>query len=855
MLNHNEAAATPSAGDSHVVRVFEDDDVLMNEVAEFLDVALRCAGLALVIATPQHRAALHRRLAGFGTKPGGWSPGNLIMLDAAETLALFMVDGSPHPQKFEEAVVPALKKATPGGAVHAFGEMVALLCESGNYDGALALEGLWNNLARRRQFSLFCAYHQGLFASDDQAQPFRRVCEAHSSVLSLLPGVGGPAEADPAATIMGLRQQALALQVEVERRKEAERTLRQRERELAEFLDNACEGIHKVANDGTVLYANRAELDMLGYRWDEYVGRNIAEFYFDQAHIGDILARLQRGDVLRDEPALLRCKDGSRKPVSIHSNAYFEDGELRYTRCFTRDASERLGREQAIEQRNNVILQAPIAAALLSAPDLRYELANDAYCEMVGRRNIVGKTFAQAFPELPASATETLLQEVLRTGQSHVSEEWPAAVDAGEGPRERFYKLRLQPMQDASGPVQGIIAVAVDITDQVHARQIVEQSYAEREKLLDNLRDANRAKDEFLAMLGHELRNPLSPIVTALQLMRMKGDTGTSREQAIIHRQVQHMVRLIDDLLDISRITRGKLVLKSEQIELSLVLMKAVEQASPLLEQRSHRLEIDVEPGLQCYCDTVRMAQVVANLLTNAARYTDVGGEIQLSARRDSDGRVVVSVQDNGSGISPEMLRKVFDLFYQGERGVDRAEGGLGIGLALVRSLVTLHGGSVDAFSEGQGKGSKFVVKLPGSPVHPPPVASKATALRPARPGRRVLLVDDNVDAADTLAEWLRSHDHEVTVFHEPASALARLEALRPDIAILDIGLPVMDGYELGRRVRQACGDSCMLIALTGYGQDEDKTRSRAAQFNHHLVKPVDTAEVLRVMGEQDLPA
>jgi len=259
---------------------------------------------------------------------------------------------------------------------------------------------------------------------------------------------------------------------------------------------------------------------------------------------------------------------------------------------------------------------------------------------------------------------------------------------------------------------------------------------------------------------------------------------------------------------------------------------------------------VDVEPGLHCDCDAVRMAQVVSNLLTNAARYTPPGGDIRLRAWLEEGQRVAISVRDNGRGIAAGMLPQVFDLFYQGARGVDRAEGGLGIGLALVRSLVELHGGTVQAESAGPGRGSEFTVRLPWQPrvaaAHGP---SGTVTPAPAGRGQRVLLVDDNRDAGQTLAEWLSAQGHEVAVFTDAVAALEALAGWKPQVAILDIGLPVMDGYELGSRIRQACGDDCLLVALTGYGQDRDKARSRAARFDHHLVKPVAPQQILSLLS------
>lgn len=838
----------------HDVRFYDEDERLVEEVAEFLDSALRAEGMAVVIATPAHRADLARRLSGFGgpgcDSTGGFS-GRLLMLDAIETLERFMVGTRPDAALFEETLGPVLRRAVPGKPLHAFGEMVAILCQQGNYEGALLLEQIWNRTARHYAFSLFCAYPWQLFSSPEKARAFQHVCAAHSRVLNALDTAPGSGEA-AAMTVAELQQQARALRAEVDRRQRAEETLRQRERELADFLNNASEGIHKVAADGTILYANRAELEMLGYRWEEYVGHNIADFYVDGTLIDDILRRLKAGEVLRDQPALLRCRNGSLKPVLICSNGYFEQGELRYTRCFTRDASERVARDEALKQRDILIMQAPVGAALLLGESLRFELANAAYCEMVGRPDVIGKTFIEVFPQLQGTPAETMLLKVMRTGEPHFLDAFPFTVQTPGGPEERFFQCTFQPMRSPAGAVDGVIAIALDVTQQVRVHNTLLVAASERERLLDDLREASRAKDEFLAMLGHELRNPLSPIVMALQLMRMRGDTGTAREQGIIQRQVEHLVRLVDDLLDISRITRGKIQLKLAACEVQPLLAKAVEQASVLLEQRNHELAIRVQPGLRCVCDPIRIAQVVANLLTNAARYTEPGGRIELSCEARDDDRFAIRVRDNGRGIPPEMLPRIFELFYQGPRGIDRAEGGLGIGLALVRSLVALHGGTVEARSEGVGRGSEFVVCLP---LSDPAAERPATAAPDAAPPEeaaavcRILLVDDNVDAAHTTAQLLRAHGHEVAVRHDPLSALEAVQAVRPDVALLDIGLPVMDGYELGARIRAICGPDCHLIAVTGYGQDADKARAREAGFDRHLVKPVAPEEVLAAIA------
>jgi len=375
----------------------------------------------------------------------------------------------------------------------------------------------------------------------------------------------------------------------------------------------------------------------------------------------------------------------------------------------------------------------------------------------------------------------------------------------------------------------------IDITDRKLTEERLEQARALAER-------ASAAKDEFLAMLGHELRNPMAPIMTALELLRMRGDD--SRELAIIERQVKHLLQLVDDLLDIAKITRGKVELRRAVHDLAEVVARAVEIATPLLEERGHQLVVDV-PHQQLVVDgdAVRLAQVVANLLTNAAKFTPPSGHIEVRARRSGE-RIVLTVSDDGKGIDPDLLPHVFELFVQGKRTPERAEGGLGLGLALVHNLVRLHGGSVVARSAGLGHGSTFEVVLPVA-RGVPGVASVATPQVRGQ-DRRVLVVDDNEEAAELLAAGLETSGYTVRIANDGAQALAAVEDFTPDVAVLDIGLPVMDGYELIGHLRaRPALRGCRFIALTGYGQANDRSRSRDAGFHVHLVKPVRLAVLL----------
>lgn len=362
--------------------------------------------------------------------------------------------------------------------------------------------------------------------------------------------------------------------------------------------------------------------------------------------------------------------------------------------------------------------------------------------------------------------------------------------------------------------------------------------YAEAEVALKEAETANRSRDEFLAMLGHELRNPLAPIVTALHVMRLKGESGGD-ERGIIERQVAHLSRLVDDLLDVSRITQGKIQLQHELVDMRAVVTRALELTQPALDRRARPLDLELREEPACVSgDSVRLVQVVCNLLTNAAKFTPSDRAIALRLRRQ-DGQVVVVVEDGGKGMSAELLPRVFDLFVQSEQPLDRQMGGLGLGLSIVRTLVKMHQGTVRAESPGLGQGSTFTVMLPAAGAGAPmPVVTATRAPTMARAAGRILVVDDNADAAETLAVLLGRAGYDVQSHADGPEALAGFETFRPGLAILDIGLPSMDGYELARRLR-ARDASLRLIALTGYGQERDRARALAGDFDEHMVKPV----------------
>ena len=386
----------------------------------------------------------------------------------------------------------------------------------------------------------------------------------------------------------------------------------------------------------------------------------------------------------------------------------------------------------------------------------------------------------------------------------------------------------------------------------------LQSEVAERARAEQALKEADRHKDEFLAMLAHELRNPLAPILSAVQLMRMKpvADPQLSWSRDVIERQLSHLTRLVDDLLDVARITRGKINLSREPIELATLIARAVEIVQPLIQERGHQFTTEIPDGtLRVDADPLRLTQALGNVLGNAAKYTERGGRISLGVRRQGAG-VEIRVRDNGIGISAEVLPRIFDLFTQLDRHSHHPHSGLGIGLALVRRLLQMHGGTISAHSEGTGLGSEFVIRLPlllGATQSVDGRPSRAADSPPLR--RRILVADDNADALQTLATVLELGGHEVFSAANGSLALESAERHLPEVALLDIGMPLLDGYEVARRIRaQAWGKRITLVALTGWGQDSDRRRSQEAGFDSHLVKPLDLAKLTQLLSRLPAP-
>ncbi|MBC7574844.1 MAG: PAS domain-containing protein [Herminiimonas sp.] len=625
------------------------------------------------------------------------------------------------------------------------------------------------------------------------------------------------------------------------------------------------------------------------------------------------------------------------------------------------------------ERLKSLFQQAPGYIAVLCEPSHLFELVNDAYLQLVGNREVMGKSIREAMPELEGQGFYELLDKVFQTGETFVGHAIPIKLqlEPGQDLVERFLDFVYQPIRDVRGEITGIFVEGSDVTDAVRATQAIRASEARLRQLANTiphlawmadpdghihwyndrwyaytgatpdqmlgwgwesvqdpallpmvverwraslasgepwemtfplrsasgefrtffsraapLRDeagkivqwfgtntdvteikaaekelkaASERKDEFLAMLAHELRNPLAPINTAAELLSLThlDEARVKQTASIISRQVGHMTKLVDDLLDVSRVTRGLVTMRADVLDINELVTEAVEQVQPQMHVKQHRLSVQrADEALYVRGDRTRLIQVMSNLLNNAARYTPAKGTIDVKVTSAADW-ITISVSDDGIGLAPALAPYIFELFTQGERSSDRGQGGLGLGLALVKSLVELHAGAVSVRSEGAGKGSEFVVRLPriAETGRRPHTQGKSGTPQPVGAGLSLMVVDDNEDAAQMLSLLLETVGHRVRVSHDASTALVTAQAAAPAMLFLDIGLPGMDGYELAKHLREMPETAhSVLVAVTGYGQPEDKERALQAGFDHHLVKPVKLAAVLALI-EHHSPA
>ena len=598
---------------------------------------------------------------------------------------------------------------------------------------------------------------------------------------------------------------------------------------------------------GHILTWNAGAQRLKGYEAEEIRGRHFSIFYTREAverdwptHELKVAATEGR---FEDEGWRVR-KDGSRFWANVVITALRgEQGKLLGYSKITRDLTERKRQEAVLrqsEERFRLLFESVTDYAIFMLDPEGFVTSWNTGAERIkgyAPEEIVGRHFSRFFtPEdIEAGRPWEELATARRIGRADC-EGWRVKKDG-----TRFWgRAVITAVHDGEGRLRGFAKVTQDLSDRRH---------------MQDLQKAAKNVNEFIAMLAHELRNPLAPSVNATQVMALlpPGDPQHEVMRQTVARQSGQLMRIVDDLLDITRITRGQIHVAKASVDLAEVARRAAETAAPAIEAARQRLELDVPAGrLLVHGDLQRLTQVVGNLLNNAARYTPAGGQIRVEGRAE-EAQAVVRVRDNGRGIDPDMLETIFEMFVQGRSALERVGGGLGIGLALARRIAELHEGSLQAASEGAGKGSEFTLRIPLAPPALAAVADPGRVAPKAAVARRVLVVDDNLDAANALNALLTSLGHETRVVHEGPQAIAAMQEFRPDVVLLDIGLPGMDGYEVARRLAPLRRERPVrIIAVTGWGQEADRQRSKEAGFDVHLVKPVEPEVLVRVLDDRN---
>jgi PAS domain S-box-containing protein len=1016
------AGAGPTA---HLVQFYEEEKFLCETVCEYVSAGLASGEPTIVIATAAHLAAFTDALrANYFDLERACGRRQLTLLDADETLTTFMRDGVPDRNLFRKhigAVVRQVRSQHDERPARAYGEMVDVLWKSGNRQAAIQLEHLWNDLAADEMFSLVCGYGMDGFHSAQDVADFERVCSCHSHVMPTESFSKLKSEDVRLREVGALQQRARALEAEIAHRQALEAELREREDELRDFLDNAVEGIHWVDANGIILYANKAELALLGYTSTEYVGRNITEFHVDGDVIQDMLARLRRGETIADYEARLRSRDGAIKHVLVNSNVLFRGGKFVHTRCLSRDITARKEAEDRLRQAearframheatpDGVGVTLPVRDEHGAIQDFRFTYANPVVTKdlQAAAGALVGRTLLEVLPGLDRTPFWLAFGRVAEGGQPEVFEQpytndgrtkWYRSIVVSIGQElaityaditdrkraeDSFRFLAeastiLASSLDYEATLSSVVKLAVptiadfaacdmlasnggvhrlaiehvhpakvtlarelyqrstechgaahvirtgkaehirDITDtseatleNVAAKGVAEsldlrssvcvpmtvrgrvagaltlawgpsgrrytaddvglvEELARRAGLaIENAvhykaaADASLAKDEFLAVVSHELRTPLNAILGWVHMLREDSVPAARQGHALetIERNARAQNQLIEDLLDVSRIVSGKLRLDVAPVDLQSVVERAIETVRPAASSKNISLKPTLDPEASLVMgDADRLQQVVWNLLSNAVKFSPKGSDVHIALRTRAS-TIELMVRDHGQGIEPLFLPHVFERFRQADGGTARGNGGLGLGLAIVRNLVELHGGNIRAESAGPGRGAAFTVSLPISPLRSPsfvrPPALHLTAVTPhleypcELAGLDVLVVDDEADARELLSALLARCKMRVTTAATVEEAIALVRTNRPDIVVSDIGMPDQDGYVLIKRLRALApeeGGRTPAVALTAFARTEERTKALVSGFSMHVPKPVEPSELLGVL-------
>lgn len=843
----------------HFVQFYETDLFLLNSVSGFIGAGLQAGDACIVVATKAHRDGLDARLQAYGLDVSdARARGQYVSLDAAETLSMFMIDESPEPARFAEILGGIVTRAAESSRrVRIFGEMVALLWSEGNHTAAIRLEELWNDLRGTHPFSLFCAYPMNGIGGAALAG----VCAAHSRVIPAesYTELAGPDQRLRA--ILELQQKARMLEAEIAERKELEGRLRISEICYRRHFEAARDGLLIVDPEThRITDANPSMIEMLGTR-EDMVGKELWEVGLlrDREASLEAFRELNEKHIVRYDEVPIRTKDGQHRYVEFVGNMYATNAH-RVIQCNVRDITERQRAEEIatklaaiVESSDDAIISKSLEGIILTW--------NTGAERIFGysAEEVIGRPIQILIPPERIDEEPVILQK-LRSGDRLDHYE---SVRVAKDGRRIDVSLTVSPIKDRNGKVIGASKIARDITERKRALKEFEQVLARERAARAEAESANRAKDEFLATVSHELRTPLNAIMGWSHLLRRgrMDEAATARAAETIERNAKSQAQLIEDILDVSRVIAGKLRLNVGPVDLASVINAAIDSVQLSADAKGIHLEVTLDPSARHISgDSGRLQQVVWNLLSNAIKFTPSGGRVQVRLER-ANSNAQIRVSDTGQGISKDFLPFIFDRFRQADGTSTRRHSGLGLGLALVRHLVELHGGTVRADSPGEGTGATFTIGLPLAVDQERAISQRDTgSLRanegtrtdlnplPSLDGVQVLLVDDDRENLQILTVMLRQQSADVQAVTSAAEALEALRWYQPDVLVSDLAMPDEDGYSLIDKVRALEAESgrhTPALALTAYVRVEDRARALSAGFNMFVPKPVEPNELI----------
>ena len=853
-------------GSEHFVQFYETDLFLLNSLSKYVASGLSQGEACILAATHDHINEVNTRLRAYGLDvDAARASGQYVCLDADQILPKFMVDGSPDASRFSDTVWSKIEQAIArGGRVRVFGELVGLLWAEGKHTAAIELEQLWNKMHAAHSFSLFCAYPMSAFGGESLAGPMEDVCSTHSLVI--------PAESyselaetqERLRAVLKLQQKASSLDIEIAARKGIEHQAKVSEFLYRRHCDAVGDGLLILDPDTQkITDFNTPAVELLGVEGD-LTGKELWEIGLckDPKASREAFRELNDTSVLRYDDLQVNAPDGGQRFLELTGSLYSVDSE-RIAQFQVRDITKRKNAELAafhlaaiVESSNDAIISKSLDGIILSWNRGAERIFGYKPAEIIGRSVLV------LIPPERRDEEPVILSK-LKHGERLDHFE---TIRVAKNGRRIDISLTISPIVDATGKIIAVSKIAREITEQKRIEREREQLLAREQAARADAETANRMKDEFLATVSHELRTPLNAIIGWSHLLtngRIDGSTG-ARAIATIERNARAQAQLIEDILDVSRVISGKLRLKLGPVDLIAVINGAIDSVQLAADSKGIRVELTLDPSVRRISgDSARLQQVVWNLLSNAIKFTPQGGRIEVGLEH-IDSYAQISVRDNGPGIDPDFLPYIFDRFRQADGTSTRRHGGLGLGLAIVRHLVELHGGTVNADSS-PGGGAHFTIRLPFVPTDEctPDLAQNrvASSFRTARSpsdsipslkGLRVLLVDDDRDNLHILALLLTDQGANVHAVASASQAFQVLESDRPDVLVSDLAMPEEDGYSLIEKVRAIetqTGRHLPSIALTAYVRVEDRTRALSRGFDMFVPKPVEPSELITAIS------